>query len=723
MRQIDHENNLTYPENHTAAKVCLTRVGCIPKKSRIILALLVIVALGLMILPRPTLHYAQVVVEVPGGMRLDFLLNGKQDQASCERLATTVTRSIQATCTNCAVSKSVCLTHLPDSLQQRFSDTPLPLPSGRMENGTVTYHSEHKDAALLACLESERQAGLTGKSAQVACYPPYSPRPHTTFEKQSNESAHTIFTLLLGTIGGLISTLVVVILVAYYRQRQATQPTTTGNSTHVRVMPNSPWLDKLALAGVDSIVLLGTFLALSWPDASEINRWSRLDRTSVIGHGAIVAITLGWFWLLLEHYSRRRPFWDELREIFRVMSIMFMVSGAGAFVIGLDTARESHLIVWAFNFLLIPLARAGIKHLLDDLGLWQKTAVIIGSGKNAREARLALNSERGMGYQIVAFIEPNHTQANRNQHGGDDECQAETGREHALQQPPCPILLTTPGEIEEILKHLGDPQIIFALDSLASQSSQALLRKLTLHHKNIHLIPSIRGLPLFGTELSHFFSHEVLFLTLRNNLSRRGHRWVKRSFDLLASSALLILLLPLFLVLAILIQKSGGTPFYGHTRVGMNGRPFKCLKFRSMRPDAEQVLKELLANDPKARAEWETDFKLKNDPRITPVGNFLRKTSLDELPQLFNVLKGEMSLVGPRPVIQEEIERYGDSAIYYLEARPGITGLWQVSGRNDTTYAERINLDAWYVKNWSLWYDIAILFKTIDVVFQRKGAY
>jgi len=155
----------------------------------------------------------------------------------------------------------------------------------------------------------------------------------------------------------------------------------------------------------------------------------------------------------------------------------------------------------------------------------------------------------------------------------------------------------------------------------------------------------------------------------------------------------------------------------------MNGRIFKCLKFRSMRPDADRVLKELLANDPEAQAMWDKDFKLKNDPRITPIGNVLRKTSLDELPQLFNVLKGEMSLVGPRPVVKDELLRYGENATYYLEARPGITGLWQVSGRNDTTYTERVNLDAWYVKNWSLWYDIAILFKTFGVVFRSKGAY
>jgi undecaprenyl-phosphate galactose phosphotransferase len=139
--------------------------------------------------------------------------------------------------------------------------------------------------------------------------------------------------------------------------------------------------------------------------------------------------------------------------------------------------------------------------------------------------------------------------------------------------------------------------------------------------------------------------------------------------------------------------------------------------------NAEQVLQQVLASDAEARCEWERDFKLKNDPRINSVGRFLRRTSLDELPQLWNVLKGEMSLVGPRPVVEAELNRYGDDLDYYLTAKPGMTGLWQVSGRNDLDYETRVYLDTWYVKNWALWSDIAILFKTIAVVFRRNGAY
>jgi UDP-galactose-lipid carrier transferase len=139
--------------------------------------------------------------------------------------------------------------------------------------------------------------------------------------------------------------------------------------------------------------------------------------------------------------------------------------------------------------------------------------------------------------------------------------------------------------------------------------------------------------------------------------------------------------------------------------------------------ESDRVLEKLLFNDPVAAAEWAATQKLRNDPRITSVGRFLRLSSLDELPQLFNVLRGEMSLVGPRPIVQAEVARYGDEIEYYYETKPGLTGLWQVSGRSDTSYERRVRLDVWYVRNWTLWHDIAILLKTIPAVFLQRGAH
>jgi Undecaprenyl-phosphate galactose phosphotransferase WbaP len=186
----------------------------------------------------------------------------------------------------------------------------------------------------------------------------------------------------------------------------------------------------------------------------------------------------------------------------------------------------------------------------------------------------------------------------------------------------------------------------------------------------------------------------------------------------------LVFVLPLMVVVALAIYvQDGGPVVFAHKRVGRGGRPFYCLKFRSMAKDAEARLSELLANDAEARAEWAKDHKLKNDPRITPLGRFLRKSSLDELPQLFNVLRGEMSLVGPRPPLPGEVEQYERDVHRRLLVRPGMTGLWQVSGRSDLSWSESVRLDLYYVDNWSLVSDVVIMLKTIRAVVASAGAY
>ncbi|MBL8507032.1 MAG: sugar transferase [Chitinimonas sp.] len=206
-------------------------------------------------------------------------------------------------------------------------------------------------------------------------------------------------------------------------------------------------------------------------------------------------------------------------------------------------------------------------------------------------------------------------------------------------------------------------------------------------------------------------------------LLSRFNSGTKRLLDILLGLLALLLCAPVLLLLYGLLCLQGGRPLFGHVRVGRHGRTFHCYKFRTMYVDAEQRLADLLARDPEARRQWQQDFKLKQDPRVTPLGAFLRKSSLDELPQLWNVLRGQMSLVGPRPVVSEELPRYGEALASYLAVRPGITGLWQVSGRNDTSYAQRVALDAHYVRNWSLWLDISILLRTCLVVLNRRGAY
>lgn len=197
---------------------------------------------------------------------------------------------------------------------------------------------------------------------------------------------------------------------------------------------------------------------------------------------------------------------------------------------------------------------------------------------------------------------------------------------------------------------------------------------------------------------------------------------VKRVVDLVFATLAIIALSPLFILIAALVSTSGGPVLYRHARIGKNGKSFDCLKFSTMIPGATECLEEYLSYHPQARAEWESTRKLTFDPRATAVGNLLRRTSLDELPQLFNVLMGDMSLVGPRPVTAPELNYYGDKADLYRSVRPGITGLWQISGRNDVSYEQRVALDARYVREQSLWRDISILLRTPRVVLARTGA-
>lgn len=199
---------------------------------------------------------------------------------------------------------------------------------------------------------------------------------------------------------------------------------------------------------------------------------------------------------------------------------------------------------------------------------------------------------------------------------------------------------------------------------------------------------------------------------------------IKRAFDITGALGAIVVFSPLLLLLALLVKFSdGGRVFYGHTRVGRSGNTFRCLKFRTMVEDGGEVLAQHFAENPDARAEWNATRKLQDDPRVTRAGAVLRKLSLDELPQLFNILRGDMSFVGPRPVVSDELDLYGNAVVYYLQTRPGLTGLWQISGRNDVSYGERVDYDQHYVENWSLVFDILIIIRTVPAVISSRGSY
>lgn len=465
--------------------------------------------------------------------------------------------------------------------------------------------------------------------------------------------------------------------------------------------------NKAALAASDVLgftvaLLITTHVLGSFSTEGQQSVWASMAKHPVLIYMMLVGTGTAWFWLRLRHYTCRRPFWREIEEIFQTLLVLAVIHLALTTLTKGMFSRGWWALTWSGAFVLVPTFRALTKRALDAANLWKRSTLIVGCGESALEAKQALTSQRFLGADVVAYIAPD-------------------GRPTAKARVDAPVLH---GMTPATFRMLPGTQVVIALEQEEEPLRNAWVRGLTQNGvRDVTVMTSMRGVPLCNTDISYFFGHEVMMLRAQNNLERFSAKVLKRIFDVLAGGFLMLMLLPIFLLLAALVAKDGGSPFYGHTRIGQNGRRFKCYKFRSMVRDADKVLKDLLDRDPVARAEWEKDFKLKNDVRVTPVGALLRKTSLDELPQLWNVLRGDMSLVGPRPVVEKEIARYGDEAAYYLLAKPGMTGLWQVSGRNDTDYARRVFLDAWYVRNWSLWYDIAILFKTVGVVLRRDGAY
>lgn len=470
----------------------------------------------------------------------------------------------------------------------------------------------------------------------------------------------------------------------------------TDNLKYILILSDFIFFTLSLLCGVVIFLFFIDDLSLYIP----INElWERL-----LIHFTIIIFGIIWFWIRLRHYTYRKPFWFELKEILRTLAILAIIELSVVAFSKLYFSRYLWVTTWSFTLIIVPLGRILLKNWLIKSKRYSKRTIIIGGGENAVDAYYALKSEPYLGLDVRYFL---------SSHPSDN-----------LSELGVPILKDIIDDGIWSLVSSPYDQFIIALEEHESIERDYWLRYLSKHHyRSVSVIPSLRGLPLYSTDMSFLFSYDVMLLRINNNLAKRTSRFTKRMADILLSSCALILLFPLFAYVYIQIKQDGGKVIYGHQRIGKNGKPFDCLKFRTMVEDSDQVLQDLLENDPLAKAEWEKDFKLKNDPRITTVGYFLRQTSLDELPQLWNVLKGEMSLVGPRPIVAEELSRYDEDVDYYFMAKPGMTGLWQVSGRNDVDYKKRVYLDAWYVKNWSIWNDLVILFKTLKVVIQRSGAY
>jgi undecaprenyl-phosphate galactose phosphotransferase len=424
-----------------------------------------------------------------------------------------------------------------------------------------------------------------------------------------------------------------------------------------------------------------------------------------------VAIVVGLvsFFRSSGHYTERRSFWQELAEIVLAFAAALLIDSAAMFFLKLEPSRLSVLGFWTVGCAVLIVGRWLVKSWLVTRGLWSVPAVIVGTGQNARDLALALLDDPLPTFRPIAFVDPS----------------ADTPAVGALeierdQSLPVIGVCRDPFEIARRFPHA---RVLVALELDEFPSAKPFVERLSRAHGEVELMLPFRSLPARRYYRTQWVAHDITTVRLVPSLSSRSQQHVKRLFDLVVASLILVAIGPLFLVLCACVATSGRPIFFAHTRIGRHGRPFRCLKFRTMAPDAERRLAEILERDPRAAAEWQRTRKLKNDPRVTRIGRFLRRTSLDELPQLINVIKGEMSLVGPRPVTAEEVEAYGEHRDCYLQSRPGITGLWQVSGRNQLDFRRRVHLDAFYVQNWSLFRDIVILLMTIRVVFSGRGAY
>lgn len=404
-------------------------------------------------------------------------------------------------------------------------------------------------------------------------------------------------------------------------------------------------------------------------------------------------------------YNRRTQFWQLLQRLFMacVYAILAVILVLYFGQIAGSTSRLFIGIFAIFSFVYLMVFRYITKKLLERWQLMQIPVLIIGAGKTADVLVRGIVGDAGMGYKIVGLLEDNGVEPG------------------VLERFP---VLGGFADAERVIAETGVQHIFIAAPGLEQKKLSKLIYRLQPLVKNLAVVPNLVGVPMGGIEVENLFNEKLMLLRIKNNLARPLNRYLKAIFDYTLTFFGTIAISPILLFIAVWIYKdSPGPVIFKHIRIGKDGKPFPCYKFRSMCVDAKERLAELLANDQEARAEWEKDFKLKNDPRITKSGAFLRKTSLDELPQIFNVLKGEMSLVGPRPIIHEELERYGEYVDDYLMVKPGITGMWQVSGRSDIEYDERVLLDSWYVRNWSVWLDVVMLFKTFKVVACKKGAY
>jgi len=451
-------------------------------------------------------------------------------------------------------------------------------------------------------------------------------------------------------------------------------------------------LTPLVLADVAALLFCGLMVELVAPTLLGADATPSL-KLGVLG---LLPLVLAYWWSGL--YSQ---IWLhavlELRHLTHVNTICLLAAAVGGMMA--PPFPFSCAIALALVLVVIPTSRRLVRKLVARHKWWGYPTLIIGSAEGADAAARMLLRFPTSGLRPVLMTDP------------------ERGPHESVRP-----LINDAKVLEERVRSEGIQHAIISMPHLSADRHSAIIDRYTGLVPRLLVLSDAPVFPvLWGASRG---CGGISGIEVRNGALLLTVQALKRVADVAIALTTVLLSLPLFAIIAVLVKfSSPGKVFFGHTRIGRHGRRFKAWKFRTMYEGADQILRDHLECNPAACVEWECHQKLRNDPRVTPVGRLLRCTSLDELPQTFNVLLGEMSVVGPRPIIDEEICRYGDTLKLYVTVKPGITGLWQVSGRNDVSYERRVQLDQFYIRHWSPWLDIHILAKTVLVLIRRKGAY
>jgi len=408
-------------------------------------------------------------------------------------------------------------------------------------------------------------------------------------------------------------------------------------------------------------------------------------------------------------YTNRFPWWTQVQFIISAVAFITIVDGFTSFALELYFSRLMITLNWGTAFLFLLAGRFMAHRIQRNASWWKVPTIVIGDTSTVSDVLYALNNDPSTGYIP-------HTVFLRGRNLEDFSLDTIPARFRDI------TVYEGNEDIDTYILNNPDNYYIVSLESFRGDKREEVIRALSTAEARYAIIPTIAGISMYDMEPRYFFGQDVMFLHAKPMSSPLG-RMGKRAMDITLSSIALFLFLPVFAVVGIMlkIDGQGGSVFYGGPRLGRNGKMFNCWKFRSMEPDSDHLLEEYFQRRPEMREAWNVYHKLPDDPRIkSRTARFIRKASIDEIPQLWNVLKGDMSLVGPRPILANEQSEYGSQIDAYIKVKPGITGLWQVSGRNSVSFQRRIYWDNWYVRNWSLWGDIVIILKTVPAVINRS---